>query len=149
MIVEKENRSKFYRDGEYISNSPIDDPGYQSAVNSPSEFLKRDKEGPADRDSPKQNQLLNIEKAMDPLSVSLPETFLKTVKNDLSQSIKSTSSTKSKVHYDPRIFSKKRKESLDPEREYFHNMTKFYGKMNSKFPEYEDPKTVSEQVEHL
>ena len=147
-VVEKEKSSKFYRDGEYISPSPSDDPGYQSAANSPNEFLKRAKEGKEaeERRSPKQNQLLNIEAAIDPLSVSLPETFLKTVKKDLSQSIKSTTSTKSKVHYDPRIFSaKKRKQSVDPETEYFHNMSKFYGEMHARFPEYEEPRKVSHE----
>ena len=124
-----EKRSKFYRDGEYLSSCPGEDPGYQSAGNSPTESLKRGEE----------RQLLNIEPAMDPMSVSLPETFLKAVKNDLSQSIKSTTSTKSKVHYDPRIFSGKRK-SMDPEKEYFNNMSKFYGELNAKYPEYEDHK---------
>ena len=141
-IVEKEKSSKFYRDGEYISPSPSDDPGYQSAAHSPNEFLKRAKEGQeaGERRSPQQKQLLNIEAAIDPLSVSLPERFLKTVKNDLSQSIKSTTSTKSKVHYDPRIFSaKKRKKSVDPETDYFRNMSKFYGEMHARFPEYEEP----------
>ena len=141
LIVGREKRSKFYRDGEYISPSPSEDPGYQSAAHSPTESLKRGKE---DTVTPTQNQLLNIEPAVDPLSVSLPETFLKTVKNDLSQSIKSTISTKSKVHYDPRIFSaKKRKKSMDPEKEYFKNMSKFYGEMNTKYPEYEDAKNAS------
>ena len=147
-IVEKEKSSKFYRDGEYISPSPWDDPGYQSAANSPNEFLKRAKEGAEAEEwrTPKQKQLLNIEAAIDPLSVSLPETFLKTVKADLSQSIKSTASTKSKVHYDPRIFSaKKRKQSLDPEKEYFHNMSKFYGEMHARFPEYEEPRAVGRE----
>merc|ERR1719433_1357951 len=94
-IVEKEKSSKFYRDGEYISPSPSDDPGYQSAANSPNEFLKRTKEGGelGERRSPQQKPLLNIEAAIDPLSVSLPERFLKTGKTDLSQSIKSTTST--------------------------------------------------------
>ena len=147
-IVEKEKSSKFYRDGEYISPSPWDDPGYQSAANSPNEFLKRAKDGAEAEEwrTPKQKQLLNIEAAIDPLSVSLPETFLKTVKADLSQSIKSTASTKSKVHYDPRIFSaKKRKQSLDPEKEYFHNMSKFYGEMHARFPEYEEPRAVGRE----
>ena len=83
------------------------------------------------------NQLLKLEPAIDPLSVSLPEAFLKSVKTDLSQSIKSTSSSKSRVHYDPRIFSSKKKE--DPEKEYFDKMSRFYGEMNEKFP----PKTKS------
>ena len=147
-IVEKEKSSKFYRDGEYISPSPSDDPGYQSAANSPNEFLKRTKEGGEleERRSPQQKPLLNIEAAIDPLSVSLPERFLKTVKTDLSQSIKSTTSTKSKVHYDPRIFSaKKRKQSADPEKEYFHNMSKFYGEIHARFPEYEEPSLVRQE----
>ena len=136
-----EKRSKFYRDGEYLSSSPGEDPGYQSAGNSPSESLKRGQEA-------KQSKLLNIEPAIDPMSVSLPETFLKAVKNDLSQSIKSTTSTKSKVHYDPRIFSGKKRKSLDPEKEYFNNMSKFYGELNAKYPEYDDHK-VSEYLFHI
>ena len=43
-----------------------------------------------------------------------------------------------RVHYDPRIFSAKqtrseKKKIEDPEKEYFENMSRFYGEMNEKF----------------
>ena len=137
--VEKEKSSKFYLDGEYLNT--IEDLGYGSGVSSPNESLKRSNEmnnAKVDQSITKNEtpQLLKLEPAIDPLSVSLPETFLKSVKSDLSQSMKSTTSTKSRVHYDPRIFSSsevKTEKKADPEKEYFANMSKFYGEMNEKF----------------
>ena len=108
-VVEKEKSSKFYSDGEYLATNEDqgylgtnEDQGYQSAANSPSESQRRStttSAGSGDDDKGvvlKTSQLLKIEQAMDPLSASLPESFLKSVKTDLSQSIKSTTSNKSR-----------------------------------------------------
>ena len=139
LLVEKEKSSKIYKDGKYLNSheEQAQDQGYQTAVNSPSDSMRV-----ADKASPDSgggvtkpsNQLLKLEPAIDPLSVSLPEAFLKSVKTDLSQSIKSTSSSKSRVHYDPRIFSSNKQKKEDPEKEYFDKMSRFYGEMNEKFP---------------
>ena len=140
LLVEKEKSSKIYKDGKYLNSheEQAQDLGYQTAVNSPNDSMRSS----ADKASPDSgggvtrpsNQLLKLEPAIDPLSVSLPEAFLKSVKTDLSQSIKSTSSSKSRVHYDPRIFSSKKQKKEDPEKEYFDKMSRFYGEMNEKFP---------------
>ena len=140
IVAEKEKSSKIYKDGKYLSSHHDDhqavDQGYQTAVNSPSDSMRGSKMSPDNRDPviKPNNQLLKLEPAIDPLSVSLPEAFLKSVKTDLSQSIKSTSSTKSRVHYDPRIFSSKKQKKDDPEKEYFDKMSRFYGEMNEKYP---------------
>ena len=95
-VVEKEKSSKFYKDGEYLAAN--EDQGYQSAANSPSDSQRRTNTTGDDNKGVilKSSQLLKIEHAMDPLSASLPETFLKSVKTDLSQSMKSTTSSKSR-----------------------------------------------------
>ena len=140
-VVEKEKSSKIYKDGKYLSSHEdhqAPDQGYQT--DSPSDSLRRSADkSPESRDAvlvikPSNNQLLKLEPAIDPLSVSLPEAFLKSVKTDLSLSIKSTSSSKSRVHYDPRIFSSKKQKKEDPEKEYFEKMSRFYGEMNEKYP---------------
>ena len=139
--IESEKSSKIYSDGAYLPGT--EDLGYQSASQSPNDSLRRAEDGViTEAEEPdteavvlKPNNLLKIENAIDPLSVSLPETFLKSVKTDLSQSIKSTASTKSRVHYDPRIFSSQgRARKQDPEKEYFEQMSRFYGEMNERFP---------------
>ena len=139
LVVEKEQSSKIYKDGKYLSSHEdpqAPDQGYQT--DSPSDSLRRSADKSPDSRDPviikPSNQLLKLEPAIDPLSVSLPEAFLKSVKTDLSLSIKSTSSSKSRVHYDPRIFSSKKQKKEDPEKEYFENMSKFYGEMNEKYP---------------
>ena len=140
-VVEKEKSSKIYKDGKYLNSSHHEDhqapdQGYQT--DSPSDSLRRSADKSPDSRDPviikPSNPLLKLEPAIDPLSVSLPEAFLKSVKTDLSLSIKSTSSSKSRVHYDPRIFSSKKQKKEDPEKEYFENMSKFYGEMNEKYP---------------
>ena len=137
LLLEKEKSSKIYKDGKYLSSNEdhhqAPDQGYQTAVNSPSDSMRRSADT-GDVVIKPSNQLLKLEPAIDPLSVSLPEAFLKSVKTDLSQSIKSTSSTKSRVHYDPRIFSSKKQKKEDPEKEYFDKMSRFYGEMNEKYP---------------
>ena len=143
LVVEKEKSNKIYTDGKYLNSTEdqAPDQGYQTAVNSPSDSMRRSAEQRPDNKDVKHTQLLKLEPAMDQLSVSLPETFLKTVKMDLSQSIKSTTSTKSRVHYDPRIFSSKKKKE-DPEKEYFEKMSRFYGEMNEKYPPSNDDTLV-------
>ena len=161
--VVREQSSKFYQDGEYLNSPAAEDLGYQSGVSSPNDSLRRAAENNNASNNVKNDeetvlkpkQLLKLEPAIDPLSVSLPETFLKSVKSDLSQSIKSTMSTKSRVHYDPRIFSNNKKNkdepdhsnkkkdatATDPEKEYFEGMSRWYGEINSKFPGDKTPKT--------
>jgi len=130
--IENEKSTKIYQDGQYVLSS--EDLGYQSSASSPNESKRKMSmySPPNDEctDMKKSGQLLKVEKAMDPLSMSLPETFLKTVKSDLSESIKSNTSTRSKVVYDPRMFTGQAKvapnNSLDPEKDYFEKMNKFH-----------------------
>ena len=131
--IENEKSTKMYQDGQYVYSS--EDLGYQSSTSSPNESKRKAESfkmrGETGMEMKKSGQMLKVEKAMDPLSMSLPETFLKTVKNDLSESIKSTTSTRSKVVYDPRMFNGQSKvapnNSLDPEKEYFEKMHNFHG----------------------
>jgi len=130
--IENEKSTKIYQDGQYVLSS--EDLGYQSSASSPNESKRKmsiyNSQNDECTDIKKSGQLLKVEKAMDPLSMSLPETFLKTVKSDLSESIKSNTSTRSKVVYDPRMFAGQAKvapnNSLDPEKDYFEKMNKFH-----------------------
>ena len=92
---------KLYKNGQYINS--MEDLGYQSSISSPN-----DKRYSPARESKKMS-LLKVERSVDTFSQSLPETFFKTVKLDLSQSVglpAGDAITKSKVLYDPRIFRK-------------------------------------------
>jgi len=130
--LENEKSTKIYQDGQYVLST--EDLGYQSSASSPNESKRKMSlirmQNDETTDMKKSGPLLKVEKAMDPLSMSLPETFLKTVKSDLSESIKSNTSTRSKVVYDPRMFTGQSKvapnHSLDPEKEYFDKMNKFH-----------------------
>ena len=131
--IENEKSTKMYQDGQYVYSS--EDLGYQSSTSSPNKSKRKAESfkirGDAGIEMKKSGQMLKMEKAMDPLRMILPETFLKTVKNDLSESIKSTTSTRSKVVYDPRMSNGQSKvapnNSLDPEKEYFEKMHNFHG----------------------
>jgi len=120
-------REVAYQDGQYVGQQQ-EDQGYQSSLSSPNESqMKRTGPGPAS-----QKQLLTVQKATsDPFSQSLPESLLGAVKNfggDLSDSIRSNASTRSKVVFDPRIFKTSAPAaSPDPEKEYFRQMNKFHG----------------------
>ena len=132
--------TKVYENGKYISST--EDLGYQSSVSSPNESKRASGEGKGE------TGLLKVEKGMDAFSQSLPETFLKSVKSDLSQSVSSVNSrSKSKVVYDPRIFGtqgggrreeegtlagRRGGEEDEVEREYFQRMNKFNGKDTDK-----------------
>ena len=123
-LMENGKSVKIYQDGSYLLSSS-DDLGYQSSSSLSPDFSKR-----SDIQKKSLQKLLKIEKPADPLSLSLPESLLKSVKKDLSDSIKSTSSTRSKVIYDPRMFVTNSKvtpnKTVDPEKEYFKNMLKFH-----------------------
>ena len=124
--------TKVYENGKYITST--EDLGYQSSVSSPNESKRMSGEGKGEAG------LLKVEKGMDAFSQSLPETFLKSVKSDLSQSVSmGNGKSKSKVVYDPRIFggegggkdtarSRRTGEEDEVEREYFERMNKFNGK---------------------
>jgi len=119
-------REVTYQDGHYVGQQ-LDDQGYQSSLSSPNESQMK-RSGPPSN----QKQLLTVQKAADPFSQSLPESLLGAVKHfggDLSDSIRSNASTRSKVVFDPRIFKKPSQpsESPDPEKEYFRQMNKFHG----------------------
>ena len=91
---------KVYQNGQYINS--MEDLGYQSSISSPNDKRYSPQES-------KKMSLLKVERSVDTFSQSLPETFFKTVKLDLSQSVGLPSGdaiTKSKVLYDPRIFRK-------------------------------------------
>jgi len=132
--LDKEKSTIHYQDGQYVPST--EDLGYQSSASSPNETKRRADIIKTQADQTfaykKQTQLLKVEKAMDPLSSSLPETYLKSVKNDLSESIRSTNSNRSKVVYDPRMFTGHAKvdpnSSRDPEKDYFDKMNQFHGK---------------------
>ena len=121
--VQNEKSTKIYQDGHYVPSS--EDLGYHSSISSPNESKKSYSDRP--------EQLLSVEKAMgDPLTMSLPETFLKSVQKDLSASLKSNGSTRSKVVYDPRMFGGQTKigpsKTKDPERDYFEKMSNFHNR---------------------
>ena len=96
--------------------SSVEDLGYQSSVSSPDQTKRggnneaaEDTAAAAARLPHKQDKnLLRIEKGVDAFSQSLPETFLKAVKVDLSSSVNAVAprdtNNKSRVVYDPRIF---------------------------------------------
>jgi len=117
-------REVTYQDGQYVGHQ--EDQGYQSSLSSPNESQMKRTGPPAS-----QKQLLTVQKATaDPFSQSLPESLLGAVKNfggDLSDSIRSNASTRSKVVFDPRIFKTSAPASSpDPEKEYFRQMNKFH-----------------------
>ena len=124
---EGSNTTKIYQDGKYIDNA--EDAGYQSS--SPSEGTKQHPIPIKDDTFAFKNKrpLLTVEKVVDPLSRSLPEYYLKQVKSDLDESMRSngkcgkqSKGSGAKVVYDPRIFKGSTQNGLqnvDPEEEYF------------------------------
>ena len=122
--------TRVYQNGKYMSSN--EDLGYQSSASSPNEAKRK----PVSTISnPRlEKGLLKVEKGVDTFSQSLPETFLKSVKQDLSQSVNGggRDKSRSKVVYDPRIFGvsgpKPSQNEDDVEKEYFDRMNKLHGK---------------------
>ena len=140
--------TKVYQNGKYINSN--EDQGYQSSASSPNENKRnRNKENRTGRS---ENGLLKVERGVDNLSQSLPETFLKSVKVDLSQSVNGTQDrSRSKVVYDPRIFGTAPDSSVptiaedDVEKDYFNKMNVFNGKDSDRKPHKEERKNSFRQ----
>ena len=137
-----------YQNGKYINSN--EDQGYQSSASSPNETKRnRTKENRTGR---LENGLLKVERGVDNLSQSLPETFLKSVKVDLSQSGNGTQDrSRSKVVYDPRIFGAAPDSSVptiaedDVEKDYFNKMNVFNGKDSDRTSHKEERKNSFRQ----
>ena len=137
--------TKVYENGKYCN----EDLGYQSSVSSPDQQKRLSTTEPAG--------LLKVERGVYTFSQSLPETFLKSVKTDLTQSLAHPTGgkAKSKVVYDPRIFgdggADRRDEINDDrvEREYFERMNKMHtsGPEKSSFKQFLSENFRPNQVE--